>query len=517
MKVRISLVLVVLLALRADATCLSGTYTIGGTNPSFPTINNAIDTLETNGVCGPVVFNIRPGVYVEQVRIDPIPGASSVNTVLIQSENGDSINTILKYLPTLANYNFTLWLRGADYITFKGLTITSSGGNYADVMRIDNISEHIVFTRNILRGFAAHITVSLFSSGAQDIQFIGNYFHQGSSAIHVFNSGDQDLLIAGNTFTDVKKSVFLSGVPDNTLIRNNFFTDAVVNCTEAIYCNNGSSLRIEKNKFQYSSLSDVIICNINGISGPLYILNNFVVAYSAAAFLVNQCTQPFICNNSVKIGNGSTRVGINLSANNNNPHIENNILDCATGAAVDFSGAPGFFCDNNVFNSQEYIFNGTPYTSFSQYVSLTGHDVNTLIHQTVFFSPSDLHCIDPLLNGIATSLSYVTDDIDGGPRSSLPDMGADEFSMVGVDDLAVESGQLLFFPNPLIANLSLECDLQSIDPDNSLFEIYDVLGNRCFAAVIGNDRHISIQREIFSGPGIYIVKAGFHSSILIVE
>ena len=38
---------------------MSGAYTIGGTTPDFAKFNDAITALNANGICGPVVFNMR--------------------------------------------------------------------------------------------------------------------------------------------------------------------------------------------------------------------------------------------------------------------------------------------------------------------------------------------------------------------------------------------------------------------------------------------------------------------------
>ena len=49
---------------------LNGTKTIGGTSPDYITISDAVNDLHKNGVNGPLIFNIRDGVYNEQVFID---------------------------------------------------------------------------------------------------------------------------------------------------------------------------------------------------------------------------------------------------------------------------------------------------------------------------------------------------------------------------------------------------------------------------------------------------------------
>ena len=63
---------------------LSGTYTIGS-GGAYPTISSAITDLNTNGISGPVVFNILNGIYNEQLVIGPISGTNNTNTVTFQS------------------------------------------------------------------------------------------------------------------------------------------------------------------------------------------------------------------------------------------------------------------------------------------------------------------------------------------------------------------------------------------------------------------------------------------------
>ncbi|MCB2205322.1 hypothetical protein KQI65_11275, partial [bacterium] len=76
---------------------VAGTFTIGGASPDFATFNDAANALTAFGLCGPVVFNVRPGTYNEQIELDQIPGASSVNTVTFQSETGNKNDVNLTY------------------------------------------------------------------------------------------------------------------------------------------------------------------------------------------------------------------------------------------------------------------------------------------------------------------------------------------------------------------------------------------------------------------------------------
>ena len=84
---------------------LSGTYTIGGLTPDFVSINSAITALDSNGVNGSVIFNIRDGIYNEGLKINSIPGASSINTITFQSESHDSSLVELNFTATSIQQN----------------------------------------------------------------------------------------------------------------------------------------------------------------------------------------------------------------------------------------------------------------------------------------------------------------------------------------------------------------------------------------------------------------------------
>ncbi|MBP9187681.1 MAG: right-handed parallel beta-helix repeat-containing protein, partial [Bacteroidia bacterium] len=66
---------------RVISTSLSGSYTIGGTTPDFTNFTDAVAALDVAGVSGAVVFNVRPGIYNEQILLNVISGASITNTV----------------------------------------------------------------------------------------------------------------------------------------------------------------------------------------------------------------------------------------------------------------------------------------------------------------------------------------------------------------------------------------------------------------------------------------------------
>jgi hypothetical protein len=134
---------------------MSGSYTIGGTNPDFNTFKQAYDTLYSKGVSGAVVFNVRQGTYNQQILMNHVSGMSSTNTVTFQSDNGDSSQVILTYTPS-SSANYVVWLNGADYFTFKQITIQATGSQYAMPVRIESSSIYNNFIRCRIIGSATN-------------------------------------------------------------------------------------------------------------------------------------------------------------------------------------------------------------------------------------------------------------------------------------------------------------------------------------------------------------------------
>jgi hypothetical protein len=104
----------------------SGTYSIdlnGGGD--FTSINQAVNSLNSCGVSGPVVFEIYPGVYNERVVIPEIIGASAVNTITFRAKVKDQVQ--IEFMGSMINDKSTIVLNGADYIRFEDINIVNTG------------------------------------------------------------------------------------------------------------------------------------------------------------------------------------------------------------------------------------------------------------------------------------------------------------------------------------------------------------------------------------------------------
>ncbi len=105
-----------------------GTYTINRNDPSadFQSFNAAYDAMKC-GIAGPIVFNVASGSgpYLEQLVMDPIFGASAVNTITF-SGNGNAI----RFTNLTDTERAVIKLRGVDFITFDSLVVDALGTTY---------------------------------------------------------------------------------------------------------------------------------------------------------------------------------------------------------------------------------------------------------------------------------------------------------------------------------------------------------------------------------------------------
>lgn len=122
-----------------------GVYTVGE-GGDYATIQAAIDDIAT-GIEGAVTVNILSGEYNEKVNIPEIPSASDVNTVTIQSATGNYSDVkIFHNAYTDPGYNTDKYgvvtFNGADYVTLRGVTVTSTDKTFPALVYMINTSQH---------------------------------------------------------------------------------------------------------------------------------------------------------------------------------------------------------------------------------------------------------------------------------------------------------------------------------------------------------------------------------------
>ena len=247
------------------AQLAGGTYIIGNQpGDDYGTIGTAVNDLNTNGIAGAVVFELRGDTFEESITIRSINGASNTSTVTFKSITGE---TAIWLKPSSANRTLVL-TDSAHNIAFNGIRFVGNGT--ASVMielntLLHNIefhnstfdapsaSEHIrgyfipdsnyyveglVFNNNTFLRGASAITIYLASWNVKNgtVEFTNNLFSNQTGEVIKVNYLDS-LIIKNNKFnyapnnssTTTDRSIVRSDGIKTTIIKNNHFTNTNIN------------------------------------------------------------------------------------------------------------------------------------------------------------------------------------------------------------------------------------------------------------------------------------------------
>lgn len=443
---------------------LRGTYSLGDTaGTDFKSFNDAINSMSARGICGPITFNVRPGVYNEQITFLQLPGMGSGSPIVFQNTSKDSSKVVITLPSTSAtgNNNATLQLRGADYVTFKGITFTRTGVNpYAYVIHILNGSNHNTFSNCQMIGIKSSSStataVNIWSDAGVDEynEFKNNRITCGTYNF-LYSSGnnsahEKGTVLDGNVFDSAYNQAVVITYNDAMVIKNNVF----LNHISALSGNAHLQLkrcdfvqRIENNRFTGNNAESGLLltnCTSNSNS-PTLVVNNIVTKGTGKGFSVDTAQNYLFGFNSMYMStNNSANAGIYSMHNGNNGlSFYNNNIYMAGGDAfmvVAPSSIQGSDYNNLVSKGSQFSYWGAATSDLNSLKSVSGKEQNSLSVDAFFNSPLNLHILNPLLKHAGTPIVGVKYDFDGEKRDSLkPDIGADEFKLAandaGISDL----------------------------------------------------------------------------------
>ena len=403
---------------------LTGTYTIGGVSPSYNTFHDAAAALNTQGVCGPVTFNVRDGYYNESVEIKSFPGSSAINKVIFQSQSLDSTKVILD-TTTSGGYSsrgVTVKLNGATYVTFRKMTMTNAGGSYTydDVVQLTGGASYNTIENCVLTGNTSSYNYGSVVDDDQNsieqyntIQYneiSGNYY---TVSLMTYSGKEFGNVVYHNSIDSGKEYGIYTYYQDSMSITNNNILEA-----DAYY-----------GIFMYYSQG------VNGNDTNL-VANNFITMQSNGGYAIEGYynTMLNIYSNSI---NTSSSYGYSVYLY----HYTSSIVNVYNNSIVNDNGGPVFYSYNigitdynNYYTTASTLgyWNGTACTSISAIRSASSYDAGSVSGNPYYNSTStgDLHATSSstILSNDGIPMSMVTTDYDGQLRSTTkPDIGADEF------------------------------------------------------------------------------------------
>lgn len=448
MKRKISILattIILLFIVSPSIAQLNGTYTIGGISPNYTTINEAIDSLTSQGVAGPVIFNIRTGTYNEQFAIGSINGASSTNNITFKSETNTNTDVDIIFSPTVANLYITE-LNDAHYVTFNYLSFTISGTSYSKIFNLRYNTSDIILKNCVLNGRGVGSSVSQNHaligsiSGNNDnynnITITNNIFNNGSYGIDIRgNSSSFYCLVDSNTFVNQSFTPINLEYFDTTTISNNIInSNSTVGSFNGIRVSASNELLISSNKISIASYHALYINSCNGTpTNKGRIINNFISIVGTGdsrGIFLNWSNYIGVYHNNFNII--TTNFGQVLTSwyGGNNEALNNNFVMNANANNSRMYGISGNSFSvvdyNNIYNYGNGFIN-TPGDCIQSLPSF-GYDVNSISVNPFYVSNTDLHVSNIFLNNRGTTTS-VTNDIDYVLRNATtPDIGATEFT-----------------------------------------------------------------------------------------
>ncbi|NVN94217.1 MAG: gliding motility-associated C-terminal domain-containing protein [Bacteroidetes bacterium] len=122
---------------------LCGVYTIGGLNPDFNSIGDAVFALNGVGISCPVIFRLRDTIFNQNVAIGPVKGNSFINTITFERDTFLTTYPGIDYTVTDINNDFALRLDSTTHVTFRKLTINRLNGNRN--VWLKNLNNYVTF------------------------------------------------------------------------------------------------------------------------------------------------------------------------------------------------------------------------------------------------------------------------------------------------------------------------------------------------------------------------------------
>ena len=422
---------------------MSGTYTIGGAGASFSSVVQAVDTLNTNGVSGPVTFNIRTGTYVGTVKINTVAGTSASNKVTFRPDPSNSGQVIIEDSSLSTSNPGSLILNGSRYIEFDSLTIRtrpiSGTPTSGCAVEFQGSSQYITFKGCYLTGYntasTSNYLAAVFDNTgtgnmAQYITFDGNTISGGSYGMYIYGGStatrQQGWVLKDNRIINFNYMGILSYYLDGAEFKGNFFQRASslsYPYPYGLYGYYNYNTDVVENSFDI----DASVYSQGGIywrycfgtsSNRSTIANNMVHTrtgiYGAYFYYCNYNDIVFNTIKTDRAGGNTTYYGTYLYQGTATTFQNNNVVNSGGSYALNVSGTHTRTNNNLYSSNSNHILGGTL-------------GANSMSVDPQFLGTNDLHIKNAALFGAAVAFTGITTDIDGDTRRTVPCIGADEF------------------------------------------------------------------------------------------
>src|SRR5690554_3994806 len=452
-NIKLTLIIFVFLASMPVFAQLSGTKTIGGTSPDYPTIKAAIQDLNTQGVTAPgVTFLIRDGVYNEDSLLIATTTSSASAPIVFKPDAGATV--VINVTPPSTTYNFAIKIEATEYVTIDGsnngttsrnLAINSLGANGQRGIWVSSASNYATIKNCIVTAGKDIASPSstvrgidfLYVSGTGDPDYIlceNNLVRYAYMGIRLEGTSTTDVIESAIIRNNVIDSVTNTGIytywQNNTLIHNNDI-NILRGSSATIYGiyvgSTSSNVKVfnnrihDINQLSTSSATYGIYVSSSSTAGMVSVYNNFIYGFNIPATgtgavyglysgIANSTAADTFAFNSVNltvISEGNRTSSAFYKGSSTGPVVVyNNILqntrtDGTTGIASAIyktSATTELISDNN------NLYVGTPdaqhvtgristttYATLADWQAANSSDILSVVENSPFVSETDLH------------------------------------------------------------------------------------------------------------------------------
>lgn len=436
---------------REIARPLSGIYTIAQSGtPDFNSFTEAVTALQNKGIEGPVTFKVGAGVYNEQIALNSITGSSTVNTITFTPADDDSTSVTLTYASTTSTNNYTIFVNGADHVTFEKMQLVATGVSFARVIAIAGYADSTVFKSCTIVGNTTTSTSTnfalVYSSSYQDdhTTFRNNTFVNGSYGLYLTGYESGTSIVANSFYSQYYSAIYLQYQQAAEIKNNVIYTETNYYNFQGIFVDSGDNyLSIENNWIGAPSSQGGAGIFLNYMNetdtlSSAHVVNNMIsintTSSPAYGIYMYYQTRTDVLHNSINItGSGTNSVGGYFYYTGANTRVLNNIFkNNASGNAIYYTGSLAIVSDYNVLYTAGTVlayFNSSLAT-LADIRNALNKELHSLQTDPMYLSDLDLRTHASALKGQGTAVN-VLKDIEGDNRDLLhPDIGADEFDLI---------------------------------------------------------------------------------------
>ncbi len=208
----------------------TGTYTVGGTSPTFATLKEATDLINSVGISGNgnVIFNIRPGTQTGPFIMDNF--VHGTNNFIFQPDPANpGVVTITAATNSL---NYVWYINNIPNISFKNLafTVTNPSSYGGRIFMVRGNADNLTYENNTLTGMniidQTSYKFSLIDCQASQMNnqiYYKNTFSYGNMSLVLMNAArnSSGLLIDQNTFNPfTNRAINVEGIANGVISKN---------------------------------------------------------------------------------------------------------------------------------------------------------------------------------------------------------------------------------------------------------------------------------------------------------